>query len=94
MATLTVNDVEFQVLGRASWAPAREVRGRPYPAYIEALVDTSAARTEALDTTNGTIRLTLSDGAVEGHSMVQTTGLETNGYETFARYEGQEVSKI
>ena len=94
MATLTIDGVEWITLGREGWAAAQLDAQSFSPAYIEALVDTSARPTAALDVTSATVRLTTPCFTVEGGGMFRTGTLVSSGHEAFVRFEGSAVQLL
>lgn len=78
---LSVNNLEFDVTGGVAWSTRPVVRGQPGSCFIQATVRIpSWLSAGALETGNGTVRLSLSDGRfAEGYEMVRSGELTPIG---------------
>jgi len=78
---LSVNNLEFTVIGGAAWSTRPVSRDQPGSCFIQATVRIPACLTAgALDAGTGTIRLSLSDGSfVEGYELVRSGELKPVG---------------
>ncbi|MGI4745761.1 MAG: hypothetical protein ACRYGI_13705 [Janthinobacterium lividum] len=75
---LSVNNLEFAVIGGVAWSTRPAARDQPGSCFIQATVRIPACLTVgALETGNGTVRLSLSDGRfVEGYELVRSGELK------------------
>lgn len=75
---LSVNNLEFAVIGGAAWSTTPVDRSQPGSCFIHATVRIPAWLTAgALDAGSGTVRLSLSDGRfVDGYELIRSGDLK------------------
>jgi hypothetical protein len=78
---LSVNNLDFDVVGGVAWSTRPVARSQPGSCFIQATVRIPACLTAgALEAGNGTVRLSLSDGSfVVGYELVRSGELKPVG---------------